>query len=228
MKILHKLSILCILFVSLPAWAQNPAGIVVTGLSKKAFTSSVRRQMAVQTFKQGILVRPPFRPQPVDLVSLRPFVAGVGEVTPRISSVQLESPVSPTPRSEIVSETVTPQTSRYESPLLPFLKEEWELPPIPPRVPPAYEERMPHTYVGWSLESLRRECSSLGILPQDWETYTRQELAYLLSTYKSLAGSAHAPSRFQPAAADNGKSQLEKELDVKAWAQQQPDFIKSY
>ena len=99
---------------------------------------------------------------------------------------------------------------RYESPLLPFLKEK------PPQLAPAFKKAVPPAYAGRSLESLQTECSARGILPQDWETYSRQELAQFLSTYLSLSESAKIPSRLEAS-----------ELDVKKWAHQQPDFVAS-
>ena len=111
----------------------------------------------------------------------------------------------------------------YESPLLPFLKEEWEI--ATPEVSVPAPEKLPRAYAGRPLESLRQECAVRGILPRNWESYSRQELANFLFHYNALTASVQVPSLLETRI--DAPAKKPTEADVKTWAHAQPDFIAS-
>jgi len=228
MKLLRCLGVVCsLLGCCVLAQGQTPVR-EATAAVEKAGRAAVRgSEMSAQVQRQTMrqLMRQtgaPYRFVPPDLEALKratpqlilPPGGGVPDGAKPTTAASLNTPAQ-TP--------ATPKPARYESPLLPFLLEEWELPD--PLERPFSSSAIPSSYVDRSLASLRQECSALDILPQDWETYSRNELANLLFHYKALKSSAQVPSLFTPPA--DTPPEKPKELSVKEWAYQQPDFIPS-
>ena len=78
-----------------------------------------------------------------------------------------------------------------------------------------------------SLESLRLEASGLGILPLDWEKYSRAELAQFISLYKSLQSGAEVRSRFDQLGQESEDNCEVFSPKLERWVHQQPDFFET-
>ena len=78
-----------------------------------------------------------------------------------------------------------------------------------------------------SLESLRLEASGLGILPLDWEKYSRAELAQFISLYKSLKSGTEVRSRFDQLGQESEDNCEVFSPKLERWVRQQPDFFKT-
>lgn len=214
MKLLQRLTVISFLVGGVSvAGAQVPAGKAVSaGTAAAGKVTQIQRKVAAKTFARGALTRPPHVSTPLALQMFQQPLQVTGAVS--VSSPAQE-PVLSGPKAS---------STRYESPFAPFLREE-EFPAVSKGAVPSHRPAAHVAYAGRSLESLRSECSALGILPKNWETYSRDELAHFLSLYQSMKESADAPSLFRtPAQKSKTKG---AQSGVKAWAQEQPDFIAS-
>ncbi|MBR4682661.1 MAG: hypothetical protein IKP06_05120 [Elusimicrobiaceae bacterium] len=162
----------------------------------------------------GASVRPPYKPEPVTSEMLHGEIMFHAELAPAVSNYSRpQAAIRPVRKNPL-----------YVSPFRDFLREEWEL-PANPQKEPISSASIPRGYSGRSLESLRMECRSLGIPAQQCETLSREELANFLLHYKSRLESTQAASLLDKGARTSPKKHTE--LDVKTWAQAQPDFIVS-
>ncbi len=145
---------------------------------------------------------------------------------PAQHSPQADHPMPPVPTSlPGISKEATVKANL--SPVAYFHRlgneEFWE----PPQETYSSRHRVGSEYSGRSLESLRLEASALGILPQDWAVYSREELAEFISVYKTFKASANVRSRFDEDGDDGKFARRPASLQLDEWARQQPDFVES-
>lgn len=74
-----------------------------------------------------------------------------------------------------------------------------------------------------STASLRLELSERGILPQNWQEYTNDQLQEFLDTYLALKSSGERTSRFRKRQED-GTLEKKTDAELKEWAHNQPDW----
>lgn len=220
--------VLSVIFSSAGAQVPARAGkAVVSAVTKNAVAAQVEGKILRQAATAGA-VRVPYVPNPVTPAMLQQPLKVTGVTNPSSVPVSkpVQMPVAPLPKIA-VPKAAEPQ--RYESPFRSFLQEDWEMPSIK-----QYEQKAsaakrasisaPRVSTR-SLESLRMECAARGILPQNWESYSRDELAEFLSAYDVLEkGGGY--SRFDEASQVDATGNRYVESARNAWVHKQPDFFK--
>ena len=241
MKITHiGLAVVCLSVYVSSVGAQTSAKVVST-LPKAA---QVEHQVINRTMgKYGMLVRPPYRPNPVTPQMLQqPLqINGVSEMARPVQAQGVVTPPVRTPKPV----DPAPVQERYISPFADFLKDDWEMPELPKR---ATQDGFssgwmdPEKSVGTGIDPLRAtaiefgmpaqvsreilqmQAEGLGIPAENIEYASSSELWLLINLYETMAKSGEIVSRYDEFVQASAPAAESMSLD--RWAQQQPDFIR--